>query len=78
MGLVPQKDGDFRLIHLLSYSDFDSVNYLIDPDICHVNYSRIDEAVSMIQLMEQGTLLAKTDLCVRFVYYLYTQETSTC
>ena len=62
VGLVPQKDGDFRLIHHLSYSDCDSVNYFINPDICHVNYSSIDEAVSMIQLMGQGTLLAKTDL----------------
>ena len=62
VGLVPQKDGDFRLIHHLSYPDCDSVNYFINPDICHVNYSSIDEAVCMIQLMGQGTLLAKTDL----------------
>ena len=61
MGLVPQKDGDFRLIHHLSYPDCDSVNYFIDPDIFHVNYSSIDEAVSMIQLMGQGAILAKTD-----------------
>ena len=62
VGLVPPKDGDFRLIHNLSYPDCDSVNYFINPDICHLNYSSIDEAVSMIQLMGQGTLLAKTDL----------------
>ena len=56
------KDGDFKINDHLSYPDFDSVNYFIDPDICHVNYSSIDEAVSKIQLMGQGTLLAKTDL----------------
>ena len=43
--------------------DCDSVIYFIGPDICNVNYSSIDEAVSMIQQMGQGTLLlAKTDL----------------
>lgn len=62
VGLVPKKDGDFRLIHHLSYPDFNSVNYFIDPDICKVKYSNIDEAVLMIQLLGQGTLLAKTDL----------------
>ena len=62
VGLVPPKDGDFRLILHLSYPNCDSVNYFIDRDIFHVNYSSIDEAVSMIQLMGQGTLLAKTDL----------------
>ena len=38
-----------------------TVNYFKDPDICNVNYSSMDEAVSMIQLMGQGAILAKTD-----------------
>ena len=57
VGLVPKKDGNFRLIHHLSYPDCDSVNYFINPDICHVNNSSIDEAVSMIKLMGQRALL---------------------
>lgn len=57
-----KKIGDVRLIHHLSYPDFDSVNYFIDPDFCTVKYSYIDEAFLMIQLLGQGTLLTKTDL----------------
>lgn len=62
VGLVPKKDGDHRLIHHLSYPEFESVNYFIDPDICTVHYSNVDEAVLMIQKLGQGALLAKSDL----------------
>lgn len=64
VGVVPKKDGVFRLIHYLSYPDFNSVNYFIDQYICRVQYSNIhvDETVLMIQLLGQGALLAKPDL----------------
>lgn len=62
VGLVPKKDGDQRLIHHLSYPEFESVNDYIDPHICTVKYSNVDEAVLMIQKLGQGALLAKSDL----------------
>jgi hypothetical protein len=62
VGLVPKKDGDFRLIHHLSYPSNDSVNSHTDPDICTVQYANIDQAVLMIQNLGQNALLAKTDL----------------
>lgn len=34
IGLVPKKDGDYRLIHHLSYPDQDSINFYLDPIAC--------------------------------------------
>ncbi|XP_061191718.1 uncharacterized protein LOC133199935 [Saccostrea echinata] len=62
LGLVPKKDGDFRLIHHLSYPENDSINYYIDQSACSVHYSHIDDAAGMIALMGKGTLLAKSDI----------------
>ncbi len=63
LGLVPKKvDGEYRLIHHLSYPKGESVNDFIDPRLCSVQYTRFDEAVKMIQELGQGTLLAKADI----------------
>lgn len=37
VGLVPKKDGDFRLIHHLFYPDFNSANYYIDQTFARLN-----------------------------------------
>lgn len=62
IGLVPKKDGDYRLIHHLSYPDQDSINFYLDPIACSVHYSSIDDAAAMIASLGQNTLLAKSDI----------------
>ena len=60
--LVRKKNGDFRLIHNLSYPTQYSVNDYIDPELCTVRYSGIDDAIDMINRIGKGGKLAKTDI----------------
>ena len=60
--LVRRKNGDFRLIHNLSYPTQYSVNDFIDPEFCTVRYSDIDDAIDMINRIGKGGKLAKTDI----------------
>ena len=53
---------DFRLIHHLSYPQNESVNDYIDPKLCFVKYASFDEAVALVQNLEQGCLLGKSDI----------------
>ena len=63
IGLVPKKSpGEYRLIHHLSYPKGDAVNDYIDPKLCSVQYTRFDEAVSMIQDLGRNCKLFKFDL----------------
>lgn len=62
IGLVPKKDGDYRLIHHLSYPDQDSINYYLNPLACSVHYSSIDDAAAIIASLGQNALLAKSDI----------------
>jgi len=63
LGIVPKKaQGEFRLIHHLSYPRGDSVNDHIDPDLCSVQYTQFDAAVQMVQRLGKGALLAKSDI----------------
>ena len=39
-----------------------SVNDGIDPDLCSVHYSGLDEAIAMISSLGRGAQLAKIDL----------------
>ena len=54
IGLVPKKNGDFRMIHNLSYPCNNSVNDFIDHEFCSVRYSSIDDAVKIIQRLGRG------------------------
>jgi len=65
IGLVPKKNG-FRLITHLSYPDKLSVNHFIDPEICKVKYSSIDNVVDMISALGQKALCAKMDISQAF------------
>ena len=50
LGLVPKKEqGEFRLIHHLSYPPGNSLNDFIDPKLCSVQYTSFDEAIHMVQ-----------------------------
>ena len=62
LGLVPKKDGDYRLIHHLSYPENASINYFIDSEQSSVKYSTIDDAAAIIAKLGRGTYLAKTDI----------------
>ena len=60
--LIRKKNGDFRLIHNLSYPTQYSVNDFIDPEFCTVRYSSIDDAIDMINIIDKWVKLAKTDI----------------
>ena len=62
IGLVPKKNGDFLMIHNLSYPCNNSVNDFIDHEFCSVRYSSIDDAVKIIQRLGRGTKLSKCDI----------------
>jgi hypothetical protein len=62
IGLVPKKNGDFRMIHNLSYPCKNSVNDFIDHEFCSVRYSSIDDAVKIIQRPGRGAKLSKCDI----------------
>ena len=60
--LVLKKDGDFRVIHHLSYPALSSVNEFIDESSTSVKYSSIDDAVEMFQSLGKGTKLGISDI----------------
>lgn len=61
LGLVPKKaSSEFRLIHHLSYLEGNSVNDHIPDHLCTVKYPSVDTAISLIQQLGPGALLAKT------------------
>lgn len=62
LGLVPKRDGSFRLIQHLSYPKGESVNDFIDQKLCSVQYSSFDHAVDMVSSLGAGALLGKMDI----------------
>ena len=63
LGLVPKKvQGEFRLIHHLSFPPGLSVNDGISSDHTSVKYAIIDEAIQLIKSAGPGCFLAKTDV----------------
>lgn len=64
IGLIPKphQPGKWRLIVDLSSPAGMSVNDAISPDICHMRYATVLDAVNIIQQLGRGTLLAKLDL----------------
>ncbi|XP_062588444.1 uncharacterized protein LOC134250110 [Saccostrea cucullata] len=66
VGVLPKKDGSWRLITNLSGPIGNSVNDFIDPSLCSVSYDSFDHAISMIQKLGKGALLCKMDLSSAF------------
>ena len=62
IGIVPKKDGGWRLIHHLSFPEGNSVNDFIDPDYCTVHYTPFDEVLEMIAALGKNSFLAKMDV----------------
>ena len=62
VGLVPKRDGKFRLIHHLSFPNESSVNDGIPEVYRQVSYQTLDQAISLIQKLGRGALIAKADI----------------
>ena len=62
MGVVPKKDGTWRVIYHLSAPHSRSINDYIDPDAFSLSYCTIDDAVLFINQLGPGCLLGKIDL----------------
>lgn len=62
LGLVPKKDGDYRLIHHLSYPENNSINDFIDKEFCSVQYSSVDEAAALISKHKKLARLSQCDV----------------
>ena len=64
MGVIPKSSqpGKWRLIVDLSSPEGRSVNGGIEPDLCSLQYLRLDEVIQRIAATGRGTLLAKMDI----------------
>ena len=63
IGLVPKKEeGQYRLIHDLSYPEGDSVNDYIPPAYSTVQYETFDHFVTLLLSLPKGALMAKADI----------------
>ena len=62
LGLVPKRDGKFRLIHHLSYPEGGSVNDGIPEIYSKVKYQTLDDAINIINRLGRGCLIAKADI----------------
>ena len=63
-GVIPKKNqqGKWRLITDLSSPQGHSVNDGIDPALCSLSYTSVDDAAAEISAMGRDTLLAKLDI----------------
>ena len=63
LGLVPKKtEGEFRLIHHLSYPKGSSLNEGISEEHSSVSYATVEDAIRNIKMVGPGCFLAKTDI----------------
>lgn len=62
-GIVPKKEeGQFRLIHHLSFPANSSINHFIPEVFTKVHYATLDDAMNIIVSLGKGCLIAKTDV----------------
>ena len=63
LGLVPKKEeGEYRVIHHLSFPEGSSVNDGISQEHKTVHYQNIDCAIQLIKRFGRGSFLSKTDV----------------
>ncbi|XP_062572622.1 uncharacterized protein LOC134234551 [Saccostrea cucullata] len=63
LGVVPKKvEGQFRLIHDLSFPENNSVNSQIPPENSQVSYDSIDNIISLVRQFGSAALMAKCDI----------------
>ena len=63
-GVIPKpyQPGKWRLIVDLSHPKGASINDGVDPNLCSVSYSSVDDAAREITVLGKGTVLAKVDI----------------
>ena len=63
-GVIPKghSTGKWRLITDLSFPKGRSVNDRIDPSLCSLSYSTVDEVADLVVALGQGALLSKIDI----------------
>ncbi|KAK3105093.1 hypothetical protein FSP39_017153 [Pinctada imbricata] len=62
VGLVPKKDGTYRLIHHLSHPEGSSVNDFIPNKFCTVQYASFDNALSILAKLGKGSIAVRLDI----------------
>lgn len=63
LGVVPKRtQGEFRIIHHLSYPDGSSVNDFIPSEKSTVHYASASNAIAMIKSIACGAHMSKTDI----------------
>ena len=62
MGVVPKKDGGWRVIYHLSAPPGNSINDFIDPASFSLHYCTIDAAIAILNTLGPGALMGKIDL----------------
>ncbi len=62
VGVVPKKDGGWRLINHLSAPSDNSINDFINPEDFSLQYTTVDDAIKLCHLCGKGALMAKVDL----------------
>ncbi|XP_044169830.1 uncharacterized protein LOC122953893 [Acropora millepora] len=63
LGLVPKKtEGEFRLIHHLSFPKGSSLNDGISSEFTSVSYATVEDAIRTIRTVGYGCFMAKTDI----------------
>ena len=62
--MVPKnhQPGKWQLIVDLSHPKVASVNDGVEPELCSMKYTSVDEAVRKVLILGAGTLLAKFDV----------------
>ena len=65
-GVIPKKNGEWRLILDLSSPPHRSVNDRINPQLCSVQYPTVDQAITHILGLRPGAMLAKVDIAHAF------------
>ena len=66
LGAIPKKVGKWRMILHLSAPQGNSVNDGIDKDQFPIQYSTVDEAISLVTSFGAGAVMAKVDLRAAF------------
>lgn len=62
LGVIPKKNGKFRVIHDLSSPQGSSVNDAIPPKDFSLQYESVDTAINYIMHLGKGSLLTKVDI----------------
>lgn len=70
--------GKFRVIHDLSFPKNQSVNSNIPRENSAVQYDSIDQVVDLVQKFGRECLMAKTDIELLSVSYLFIQLITIC